>query len=162
MEMDDKYTYQSDFGGDKVGYQQPVKKHTMSTVAGILLIVAGAIGIICGIFYASLASMMGSFFPDMMGAIPDYNTTGTMEFETFFDWYLSIFIICGIVMIIFSIFALLGGILSLKRKMWGIAITCSVLGLFSYGFLVSSILSLVALILIAISKEEFEQRPGNI
>ncbi|MEE8564982.1 MAG: hypothetical protein V3S79_01205, partial [Candidatus Thermoplasmatota archaeon] len=51
----------------------------------------------------------------------------------------------------------LGGIISIKRKMWGFTIVMSIIGLFTIGpFLLSSILSLIALILIALSKKEFQ------
>ena len=70
--------------------------------------------------------------------------------------------ICATIGIILSIFPLLGGILSLKRKMWGIAIVMSIIGLFTIGpIFASSILALVGLILIAISKNEFQHKSDN-
>ena len=78
-------------------------------------------------------------------------------FESLFPGLGSILAVCGIIGMIFSILALLGGVLAIMRKMWGLALVGSILGLLTIGPLfVSSILSLVALILIAISREEFQ------
>jgi cobalamin synthase len=46
--------------------------------------------------------------------------------------------------------------MALRRKMWALALVGSILGLFTFGFYgISSILSLVALIILAISRKEF-------
>lgn len=63
--------------------------------------------------------------------------------------------ICGAIGIILSLFALLGGIMSLLRKNWALALVGGILGLFTIGFIIGSVLSLVALILIAVSKKEY-------
>lgn len=63
--------------------------------------------------------------------------------------------ICGAIGIILSLFALLGGIMSLQRKNWAFALVGGILGLFTIGFIIGSVLSLVALILIAVSKKEY-------
>ena len=68
------------------------------------------------------------------------------------------FLFIGVISIIFGIFTLLGGIMSIKKKSWGLAIAGSILGVISgiLIFWVASILSLISLILIAVSKEEFD------
>ena len=70
--------------------------------------------------------------------------------------------ICSVVFIIFAVIALLGGILSIRRKNLLVAVVCSILGIFSIGFLVGSILSIAALILILLSKEEFGEKPNEV
>ncbi len=74
------------------------------------------------------------------------------------DALAGIVIVCGVIFMLFGIMALLGGIMSVTRKKWGIAVLGSIFGLFCLGFIAyeASILSLVALILIIISKDEFQ------
>jgi len=65
-------------------------------------------------------------------------------------------IICGTIGCILSAFPILGGIVTLKRKLRGLALVGSLVGLFLIGpVFVSSILSLIGLILIVKSKKEF-------
>jgi hypothetical protein len=64
---------------------------------------------------------------------------------------------CTLIILIFSIFALLGAIVCWKRKNFDVAIVGSVIGIFSFGFLfIGSILSLIAFVIIYKSKDEFE------
>ncbi|MEK6851013.1 MAG: hypothetical protein AABY30_00585, partial [Candidatus Thermoplasmatota archaeon] len=65
-----------------------------------------------------------------------------------------IVICCGIE-IIFSLIALIGGVFAIQRKMWGLGLAGGILGLLTWGFFIGSILALVGLILIAISRKEF-------
>ena len=124
-------------------------------IAGILLLIAGLLGIYT----------WGST------AVFDINTIDSTVIEQFQQSGVEITIeqiqdilgICSIIGIILSIFPLLGGILSIKRKMWGFTIIMSIIGLFTIGpFLLSSILSFIALILIALSKNEFQFKKDEI
>ena len=52
--------------------------------------------------------------------------------------------------------AIIGGIMAIQRRMWGLALVGSIMGLlFAWGWIVGSVLCLVGLILIAISRNEF-------
>ena len=69
-----------------------------------------------------------------------------------------VFTMCGTIGIIISVFLIFGGILALKRKLWGIVVLCSIIGLFSIGILfISTGLSIIALILLILKKEEFQK-----
>ena len=69
----------------------------------------------------------------------------------------SILMACATIGVILSIFPILGGIFALKSKMWGIALVGGILGLFTIGpVFISSILSLIAIILLAMSRGEFQ------
>jgi hypothetical protein len=120
-------------------------------ISGILLLIVGLLGIYT---WTSTA-----FF--------DISTIDTTIFEQSgvemtMEQIQEIIGICAIIGVIISIFPLLGGILSIKRKMWGFCIVMSILGLFTIGpFLLSSILSFIALILIVISKNEFQLKIKN-
>jgi len=64
---------------------------------------------------------------------------------------------CSIILLIFSIIALLGAVASLKRQHFDVAVAGALLGIFSFGFfMVGSILSLISMFIILHSKEEFE------
>ena len=72
------------------------------------------------------------------------------------EMFQTIIVVCGAIFIVLGIIELLGGIMALRRKMWALALVGSILGLFTFGFYgISSILSLVALIILAISRKEF-------
>lgn len=59
--------------------------------------------------------------------------------------------------IIISIMPLIGGIFCLMRKHFIVVVISSVFGIFSFGFIVGSLLSIIALILVLLSKNEFEE-----
>lgn len=63
------------------------------------------------------------------------------------------FYACGIVFILFSMFALVGGTYSLQRKHFSIALVGSILGCLTIAFP----LSLVALILVVVHKNDYEE-----
>ena len=120
-------------------------------IAGILLIIAGLLGIYT---WATTAVFdISTMDPSIIEQLEQSGVDITLEqIQEFLG-------ICSIIGIILSIFPILGGILSLKRLNWGIVIVMSIIGLFTIGpVLISSILSLIALILVALSKKEFHSK----
>lgn len=90
--------------------------------------------------------------------------TGTGEVEmndSFTTGFLTdIMAICAVAIAIISIFPLLGGIMALQGKSFGLAILGGIIGIFSIGFVLGSILSIIALIMLFMSKEDFKgQQP---
>lgn len=64
---------------------------------------------------------------------------------------------CTLIILIFSIFAIIGAIVCFKRKNFDVAIVTSIIAIFTFGFLfIGSILSLIAFVIIYKSKDEFE------
>jgi hypothetical protein len=64
---------------------------------------------------------------------------------------------CSFILTIFSFFSLFGAAACLKRQHIDVAIVGSLIGIFSFGFfLAGSILSIIAFVLIMISRDEFE------
>jgi hypothetical protein len=120
-------------------YGPPAKPQTMMPmIGGILLIVAGLIGIAFWAYVAFLGAAIGGMLPIGGGL------------------FTTIILVCGAIEIVFGILALLGGLMAIRRKMWALALVGSILGLFTFGFYgLSSILSFVALIILAISRKEF-------
>ena len=65
--------------------------------------------------------------------------------------------IIGSIEIVISILVIIGGIFALKKKGWGFALLFSLLGFFTIGmFFISSILSILGLVLLFLSKHEFQ------
>jgi len=109
---------------------QPAKKKSvMPIVGGILIIVGGLLEIYWG---AALlwASNLVPFDIFDLGDILE---------------------VCGAILLILGIVAIIGGIFAIMRKKFGIAVLGGVLGLLGYF-----ILPLIGLILVAISKDEFD------
>ena len=117
----------------------PAKEQTIKPVlAGVFLIIAALMAFYTGGVLVASESMFEGI--PMVG-----------------DTMSDMLTICGAIFIIFGLLALLGGVFSIMRKKWGIALLGAIIGLFTLGtFGLGSLLSLIALILIAISKSEFE------
>ncbi|HKZ48877.1 MAG TPA: zinc ribbon domain-containing protein [Thermoplasmata archaeon] len=126
------------YGPPPVYYAPQRQPSQMPVIGGVLLLLAGILGFVgaAQVFVASGAgSYFGVFGPEIAGILA----------------------VCGLLLVIFSVFALLGGIMAVQRKMWGLALAGGILGLFAIGpFFLSSLLSLIGLIIIGISREDFE------
>jgi len=65
--------------------------------------------------------------------------------------------VCSIILMIFSVFALLGAIACIKRKHFNLAVIGSIVSIFSFGFfMIGSILCIIALVIIMKSRDEFD------
>ena len=116
-------------------------KSVLPTAGGILLLIAGIIALIFWGIIAAALDIVGFGLSQVPGA----------------EMIAGLLIICGVIGIILSLITLLGGIMALQRKKWGFALAGSIIGLLTLGpMFICSILSLIALILIAISKQEFQ------
>ena len=115
----------------------------MPVLAGILLILTGLLGLLTWASALAVnASMIQSFLPSNSPI-----TVAQLQ---------SIITICGIIGVVLSIIALAGGIVAFRRRGWGLAIVGSILGLFTVGpYLLASILALISLILLIISRKDF-------
>jgi len=109
---------------------EPVKPGTKSTLSGVLLIVAGMLAIITWGYSAVYG------FPLL-----------SIESNT-----LIVFAVAGSV---FALFAVIAGIMAATGKSWKTCVIFSLLGILSIGFLVSSILCLIAFIVLLMAKKEF-------
>ena len=130
---------------------QPIsQKRILPTIVGFLLIIAGIIALVnwLSIFLLDLNSL--SSYYDLSQLQQVYPNITTEQFLGFLKT-------CAVIGIVISIFPILGGVLAIKRKMWGISVASSIIGLFSIGILfTSSILSFIAIIILFISKKEFQ------
>lgn len=135
-------------------FQQSSSKISKPLVAGILMIIAGALSVL---MWLGLASMNVSLIETTI--VPEFESIsseyGPMTFSA--ESIKDLFVICGSVGFFLSIFTILGGIMAIKRQMWGLALAGGILGLFAIGPLfASSALSLIGLILVFTSKNEFQ------
>ena len=130
--------------------QQPSNKNSYPLIAGIMLIIAGILGIINWIQTFSLdVTTLGSLF--------DIDQIQEIYPQITYEQILGFLQTCALIGIILSVFPILGGLLAIKKKLYYIAVTGSIIGLFSIGIMFSSsVLSLIALILLIISKKEFQ------
>ena len=107
-------------------------------IAGILNIISGALGIISGIgSFIGFYVVSGAWGIPGMEAIPAFVPGIILGTATFY--------------IIFGVIALIGGLFSVQRKQWGWTLAGSIAAILSFLFL-----GVPALILVAISKNEFE------
>ena len=135
-------------------FHQPFNKSSKPLAAGILLIIAGSLSIL---MWLSLAAIDVSIIETLI--MPEFESM-VIEYDSInisAESIKELFVICGTVGFFLSIFSILGGIMSIRRKMWGLALAGGILGLFTIGpIFISSILSLIAIILVAISRKEFQ------
>ncbi|HEV8594115.1 MAG TPA: hypothetical protein VGR51_01130 [Thermoplasmata archaeon] len=124
--------------GPQPMYAGPKPPSAIPVVGGILLIVAAILGFVGIALWFLVAGSLTSGIPFLGAALG------------------AILLVCGAIVAIFSAFALIGGIMAIRRKMWGLALTGGILGLFTLGpYGVGSLLALVGLILVGISHDEF-------
>jgi hypothetical protein len=120
-------------------------KSNKPLIAGILLLIAGLLGI-----YTWVTASFFELDPSIIESLRQSGADFSIEQLE------SILSICSTIGLILSIFPILGGILSIKRKNWSLCIIMGIIGLFTIGpLLSSSFLSLIGLILIVLSKDEF-------
>ena len=110
---------------------QPAKKESsMPTIGGVLILLAGLIEIGAG----AVVGLVGA--------------GGSFGFPTDATGFLAV---CGGVLIVLGLISIMGAIFAMERKHFGLAVLGGILSL--PGFF---ILGLIGLILIAVSKDEFE------
>jgi len=112
------------------GSPEVAKETWVPTVAGILSIIAGAVELLGGIVVGGIAAVLTAFIKmPGLGAI------------------------FGFPLIILGIVAVVGGIYSLRRRAWGLALAGAICSVFLPHI---TILGILAIIFIAISKREFK------
>ena len=131
-------------------FQQTSNRNSIPTIVGIILLIAGVFSIFFWIqIFTSDITTLETFLNISQFKQIDPSITPE-QIIRFLDT-------CAIIGCVIAVFPILGALFALKRKLWGIALTCSIIGLFSLGILfTSSGLSFIAMILIIISRKEFQ------
>lgn len=129
-------------------YAQENKTSPKIIIAGILLIIAGVLSIIMLILLnAMIFSNPEQFVSQFTEMYPDITTEQVLGFVN----------VCFSIAIVVSIFPILGGILCFRKKLWGICLTCAIIGIFTfYPALLPGILCVIAAILLYLSKKNFK------
>jgi len=131
--------------------QQPSNRNSYPLIAGLLLIIGGIIGII---FWIQMYIIDTSMIELILNNINQIQGTEVLLAE---DQIIGFLQTCAVIGMIISVFPILGGILAVQKKLYYISIVGSIIGLFSIGIVfLSSILSLIGLILLVLSKQEFQ------
>jgi hypothetical protein len=112
----------------------------MPRIAGILNIIAGAIGILGGILVIGLLIWIMN---------PPYNDYGLP------GQYLRNPLVQGLFILYFvaNVIAIAGGVMAVKRKVWGLALTgaiCSLLSVWGWS------LGIASLVFLVLSRKEFD------
>jgi len=130
---------------------KPSNKNSYPLIAGILLIIAGIISIM---LWIPVITMDISLIENMIDISQFQEIDPSFTIEDF----KGILNTCALIGMVVSAFPILGGILSIKRKLWGIALTSSIIGLTMFiPSIIGGILSLVAMILLILSRNEFNR-----
>ena len=122
----------------------PHEKTILSLVGGILILIAGIMGLAMGAIFLVAANNVDT--------LADWG----VDVAGVGDMLSDILTACGIIIIVLALIVVLGGFFGVMRKHWGLVILGGVLGLFLIGpYMLASILSLIGLVLVAVSKKDF-------
>jgi len=125
-----------DFRAPAEGPAAPKKKTALPVIGGVLILVGGLLTLISGLALVGTIDVLNDMVPvDVEGM----------------DMFTDIVTACGAILVIFGLIGVLGGVMGMLRKSFGLAIVGGVFSLVGWF-----IPALIGLILVAISKEEFE------
>lgn len=105
-------------------------KNKKATYGGIFLVFSGMISLFSWIYCLFLG-------------------TPFVEIEMY-----TLIVFAGLGMV-FAIFSIIGGILAIEQKKWVFVMICGIFGILSLGFFISTILSLIAMLFVILSKKSF-------
>lgn len=117
------------------------KKTNKPLIASFLLLATGLLGIITAIINSSSNNLNIQPFEGIIANL-SWLPLGDLSFS--------------IALVVFSIFALIGSITVYKRRYFVFTAVCAILGILSIGLIVGLVLALIALELIIVSRDEFE------
>jgi len=125
------------------------KHFSFPLIAGILLIVAGVASIFGWILFMNTSE---SILVDLLKQLQEVDPSYTMEnVKNFIS-------VCSLIGIVVSIFPILSGIISVKKKMWGVALAGSIIGLFAIiPLFILIFLPIISMTLLIISRKEFKK-----
>ncbi|MCD6568193.1 MAG: hypothetical protein J7K94_05630 [Dehalococcoidia bacterium] len=110
------------------------------TTAGILSIIAGSLVVIAGILLLVMGGTFACIFSDPSLQIPPMVGSSIM----------SILTVAAIPIIVLGAVSIVGGIYSLKRRLWGLALAGAICALVPY-----LVLGILAIIFVSLGKDEF-------
>jgi hypothetical protein len=137
-----------DYNQEKKSYFDSIKP-LFPKVAGFLLILAGIVTIF---FSFVLLTVDNNTLEQII------NTPQLQQFAEIItvQQLKTIYTICGSTTIIIAIISILGGICAIKKRQFLVAIIGSVLGLFTILYVLPGIIYIAALLLLILSRKEFQ------
>ncbi len=112
-----------------------------SRIAGIVLILAGILGIAASVYQALNLPSVANY--------ANFTLNNTAEVVAFSQ-------ICGLLSIWSQVAAILGGVMALQRLNWRLAVVCAVFAPLTLGFIFeASFLGVLGLVLVILAKKEF-------
>lgn len=117
-----------------------MKNSSSPVVAGVLSIVSGVFGILWGITLVLFAVLMMN--------IDTFPVTTAHDFP--FDILQVVCLVWGTILLILAIVAIIGGIYSFQRKLWGLALTGAIVAM-----LVFLPTGIAAVIFVGLSRQQF-------
>ena len=114
-------------------------KTNKPVIASFLLLATGVLGIFTAVV---LASSNGPIIPQLEFVTSYFPNNGSIVFS--------------VALVIFSAFAFAGSITAFKRRYFIFTAVCAVLGILSVGLFIGFALAIASLILLIISRDEFE------
>jgi len=106
----------------------------MSTVAGVLILIAGVMGLGLG----GCAAMVGTVGGGLLSALGLGHLGGA-------------FTALMAIPLILAVLALVGGVCALRRTNWGLALAGSICAIFTYGF----VLGVAGTVFVVLGRNEF-------
>jgi hypothetical protein len=112
-------------------------------IGGALILVAGLMGLALGAIFLTIdVNQLDQYGISVSGA------TDMLE---------DILNVCGTILVILGLVAILGGVFGVMRKHFGLVILGGVFGLLCIGpWFLGSLLALVGLILVAVARKDFD------
>ena len=123
--------------------ESTIEKTWKPVAGGILNIIAGVFSLI-GFITVIILIILISISPYIQNSFWDIDPIAAGVAQT-------VFVIVAIVTLITGVLPLIGGIYSLQRKRWGLALAGSIAAIFG-----TTILGILSVIFIAMAKSEFE------
>jgi len=131
-----------EYGEPRKTILSSIKKRTNKPfIASFLLLTTGVLGILTAVIYHSRENLNISLIESIISNL---------------SWLPFGNIVLSSMLVIFSIFALIGSLTVYKRRYFLFTVICAILGIFSIGLIVGLIFSIIALQLIIVSRDEFE------
>jgi lysylphosphatidylglycerol synthetase-like protein (DUF2156 family) len=145
--MDENKMFENDLQINPYDHDKKTSPKIM--IAGVLLIITGALSIIILI----LLNAMISSNPEQFIDISQFTEISP---EITIEGVLGLMNVCLSIAMVISIFPILGGILCFRKKLWGICLTCAIIGIFTaFPAIIPGILSVIAAVLLYLSRKEF-------
>jgi hypothetical protein len=112
-------------------------------IGGVLIIIAALLALGMG---AMAMTMDAQQVQDAGVDIPEGMTAQDLQ---------GVLNFCGAILLVFAVIAIIGGAFALGRKHFWLVVIGGVFGIFGIGMVIGAILSLIGLVLVAVSKDEF-------